>query len=183
MNNTLKRELIKMRDADLATRERLAGRGELRENAYHPEMRALHERHNRRIRAIIAAFGWPGTSLVGEEGAEAAWLLLQHAVLDPELQALSIGLLQEAVQCGEAPGWHLAYLEDRVCIHQGRLQRYGTQHGLDGEGHMQPLPMEQPEAVDERRASVGLPPLAEHTRVLQRDYERVKAAQAAQTQQ
>ena len=32
-----------------------------------------------RLRAITAEHGWPGRALVGEEGAEAAWLIAQHA--------------------------------------------------------------------------------------------------------
>jgi len=53
---------------------------------YHPEMEALHRRHNARLRAIIAAHGWPGYSLVGEDGCRAAGSIVQHAILDPELQ-------------------------------------------------------------------------------------------------
>jgi len=32
-----------------------------------------------RPRGILAEHGWPGRSLVGEEGAERAWLIAQHA--------------------------------------------------------------------------------------------------------
>jgi hypothetical protein len=34
--------------------------------------------HTARLRAIVSQYGWPGRSLVGEDGADAAWLLLQH---------------------------------------------------------------------------------------------------------
>src|SRR3954453_2080197 len=39
----------------------------------------LLDRHDLRLAAIIAAVGWPGRSLVGEDGADAAWALAQHA--------------------------------------------------------------------------------------------------------
>lgn len=31
------------------------------------------------LRQVISGVGWPGKSLVGEDGAHAAWLLAQHA--------------------------------------------------------------------------------------------------------
>jgi hypothetical protein len=51
-------------------------------------------------------------------------------------------------------------LLDRVCVMEGRLQVYGTSFDWDDHGIMNPSPMQNPESVDERRASVGLPPLA-----------------------
>jgi hypothetical protein len=35
------------------------------------------------LKRVIAEVGWPGKSLVGDEGASAAWLLVQHADQDP----------------------------------------------------------------------------------------------------
>lgn len=38
------------------------------------------------IKTVIAEQGWPGTALVGDQGADDAWLLVQHADRDPEFQ-------------------------------------------------------------------------------------------------
>ena len=35
---------------------------------------------------VVDHHGWPGASLVGEDGAQAAWLLVQHADQDPGFQ-------------------------------------------------------------------------------------------------
>ena len=49
----------------------------------------------------------------------------------------------------------IAYLEDRLLIMEGKPQIYGTQfRTIDGVS--EPFPIEDPEHVDERRASVGL---------------------------
>ena len=55
-------------------------------------------------------------------------------------------------------------LEDRVRAFEGRPQYYGTQYDWDENGQLGPLPIEDPEHVDERRRSVGLGPLEENTR-------------------
>jgi hypothetical protein len=62
-------------------------------------------------------------------------------------------------------------LTDHVLIHHHWKQRYGTQfkHVSDG---WKPGPIEDPEQVDTRRASVGLGTLAEYTCVIQVVYGR-----------
>jgi hypothetical protein len=108
---------------------------------------------------VIADVGWPGRSLVGEDGAHAAWLLAQHADLDPAFQRQCLDLLAAAVQRGEASVVELAYLTDRVLLHEGKPQEYGTQ-AIARDGRFEPRELRDPEHVDERRASVGLRPLA-----------------------
>ena len=70
--------------------------------------------HTARLRAIVSEYGWPGRSLVGEDGADAAWLLLQHVnsrvttIRSPsgdQFCRSCVVLLRDAVACGEArPG-------------------------------------------------------------------------------
>jgi hypothetical protein len=110
---------------------------------------------------LVDARGWPGTSLVGKDGANAAWLLAQHADHRPDLQRKFLGLLRAAVTDGEAEARNLAYLEDRVRVADGRPQLYGTQFQGMGED-LAPHPIEDPDGLDERRQAVGLPPLAEY---------------------
>src|SRR5439155_1758694 len=72
-------------------------------------------------------------SLAGEDGAEAAWLLAQHADRDPAFQRRCLDLLAEAAARGEASWMHVAYLTDRVLLAEGKPQEYGTQAtGRDG---------------------------------------------------
>jgi hypothetical protein len=103
---------------------------------------------------------------------------VQHAVLEPRFQEECVALLFAAVEAGEAKGYHLAMLHDRVLIRKGRSQIYGSQHEVDENGKMYPLPTSDPERVDQRRADVGLEPLAERTRFLEADYDRIKRNQA-----
>jgi hypothetical protein len=54
------------------------------------------------LKAVVAARGWPGASLVGTDGAHAAWLLAQNADSDPAFQRRCLDLLTTAVEAGEA---------------------------------------------------------------------------------
>lgn len=160
MNHRLRAELLAMRDDDVRVRARLAGEGSLFQG-YHPEMEAVHRRNAVRLLEIVEDVGWPGSSLVGGDGAEAAWLIAQHAIGDPPLQRRCLALLEAAAEAGEAPRWQAAYLDDRIRVFEGRTQRFGTQLDAGGDGEPVPFPIEDPEGVDQRRAAIGLEPLAE----------------------
>jgi len=113
------------------------------------------------LREVITKVGWPGRSLVGEDGAQAAWLLAQHADRDPAFQRRCLDLLTAAVERGEATVVQRAYLTDRVLLHEGKQQEYGTQ-ATARDGRFVPRNLRDPDHVDERRASVGLGPVAEY---------------------
>ncbi|MFJ8677533.1 DUF6624 domain-containing protein [Streptomyces sp. NPDC093589] len=107
------------------------------------------------MKTVIAKHGWPGAALVGDQGAEDAWLLVQHADRDPEFQSQALQQLKSAVDAGDAPARHLAYLTDRVLVAAGKRQLYGTQYADDGDS-LRPQPVRDPEGLDERRAAMGL---------------------------
>jgi hypothetical protein len=115
-----------------------------------------------RLREIVAEIGWPGRALVGEEGAEHAWLIAQHADHQLDSQRVFLEALVRAVEAGDAPARHAAFLTDRVSVNEGRPQRYGTQVADMEDGEAVPWPLEKPDQVDEQRMSVGLPPLSEY---------------------
>ena len=48
------------------------------------------------LKAVVQEHGWPGRSLVGEDAANAAWLLIQHADHDLEFQRTCLDLLEQA---------------------------------------------------------------------------------------
>lgn len=115
-----------------------------------------------RLWAILDDYeAWPGRRLVGDDGAQAAWLIAQLG--DPGLQRRALEHLEHAVDAGDAPAAHHACLLDRVRMAAGKPQVYGSQMVSDDDGALRPWPIEDPEGVDERRRRVGLPPLAQHS--------------------
>ncbi|HLQ57424.1 MAG TPA: zinc ribbon domain-containing protein [Streptosporangiaceae bacterium] len=118
---------------------------------------------------VVAEVGWPGRSMVGEDGAHAAWLLAQHADRDPAFQRRCLDLLTEATDRDEASSAELAYLTDRVLLAESQPQEYGTQF-TGREGRWAPRRLRDPENLDERRAAMSLGPLADNIARLDEAY-------------
>jgi len=159
----IREKLIAMAEEDQAVRAELAADGSLF-HRYHPRMEEVHRRNAAALLEIVERHGWPVRSLVGEQAGRAAWIILQHAIGDPSLQRRGLGWLQEASARGEVAPIEVAMLEDRIRCYEGRPQRYGTQFDWDASGQLSPYPVEDPEGVDRRRASIGLGPLDEAVR-------------------
>jgi hypothetical protein len=144
---------------DQAVRTELAADGSLFDG-YHPRMEAVHRAHAARLREIVAEHGWPGESLVGAQGAHAAWLIAQHSISEPRFMRSCRALLDEASQRGDVPRWHFALVDDRIAVFEGRAQRFGSQLREGPEG-LEPYPLADPSQVDVWRKDLGLPPLGE----------------------
>jgi hypothetical protein len=129
-------------------------------------MNVIDRENTQRIREIVKQFGWPGKSLVGADGAHAAWILVQHADHDRAFQKECLTLIEAALKNGESTGEEFAYLTDRVRIGEKRKQIYGTQIQMLG-GKVIPHPIEDEAGVDDRRERVGLPPLAAYLKFSQ----------------
>lgn len=160
VGRALRLELLSLAEEDLRVREELAAQGVLWEG-YHPRMEAVHRRNAARLAEILEEVGWPAPAMVEEDGAEAAWLVAQHAIGEPAFQRRCLLALQDAAASGEVPAWQPAMLEDRIRMFEGRPQLYGTQLEPDDEGIARPYTIEDPDGVDVRRRAVGLEPLGE----------------------
>jgi hypothetical protein len=126
--------------------------------------------NTRWLKDVAEQHGWPTESLVGADGANAAWLLVQHADLAPDFQRRCLDLMTR-LPAREVSRKNVAYLTDRVLVAEGKPQRYGTQfHVVDGQPR--PRPLEDPANVDRRRAAVGLAPLAEYAKTIEKNYGR-----------
>lgn len=117
------------------------------------------------LRSQLATIGWFDVPTYGQEADKNAWLMVQHADRNPEFQRSVLQKL-ESLPPGATDVKNLAYLWDRIATAEGRLQRYGTQGRCFSDGSWKPLDVEEPLKLDERRASVGLAPIADHAIVV-----------------
>lgn len=157
MNESLQAELLAMDQHDQAVRAELASDGALFQG-YHAQMAAVHDANAARLREIVRENGWPTTELVGPEGTKAAHRIAQHAINHPNFMRECRALIKAACDCGEAPREQFAYIDDRIRVYEGLPQLYGTQWrgGVNG---IEPYPVDDWNAVNQRRRDLGLPTL------------------------
>lgn len=113
-----------------------------------------------KVLPILNKYGWPSSSIIGDEGPTTLFLVIQHA--DITIQEKYLTTIKDAVQKREIPRSYLALLEDRIAISHGRKQIYGTQVGTDKKGNYYLEPLEDPDNVDQRRSEMGLGTLSEY---------------------
>ncbi len=132
------------------------------------KMKAVDADNTKWLQDVVKRHGWLGRTLVGNDGAKAAWLLVQHADADPKFQRFCLDRMAELPK-GEVSPSNVAYLTDRVLLAEGKKQRYGTQF-IFVDGKPQVRPLEDEANVDRRRAEVGLPPLADYAKVIEEQF-------------
>ena len=157
---------------DQAVREQFASalrEGRQPDSAMVARMRRVDADNTGWLAEVIGRRGWLGPSTVGQDGADAAFLLVQHADADTAFQARVLPLLAQAYRTGQATGQQLALLTDRIASGRGTPQVYGTQVALVA-GRAVVKPIRDSAGVDARRASVGLPPLRVYLRLIDSAY-------------
>lgn len=163
-------KIIDLKNADWALREKLIQSGQL-SNGYNEEMKELHNRNAKILSDIIDEIGYPTIDKVGKEANEAAWLIIQHAIGQPEFMKKCAKLLEKAVNENKADPKSLAYLTDRIAFFEGKEQLYGTQFDWDEQGNLNPNPFDDLNKVNKRRKSIGLNTLEEQTDIIRKQAE------------
>lgn len=156
----LAEELLSMEAEDIAVRERLVVEGVLYDG-YHPEMEAVHKKNSAALERIVEEYGWPGNMTVGEDAARAACRIALNSISSPDLMRKWLPLMQTVAEAGDIDFRYVALIEDCICFHERRPQKYGTIFDWDENGNMSPWTLQDPPNVDERRMEIGLPPLVQ----------------------
>jgi hypothetical protein len=159
MNEDLRSELLATVAEDEAVPAKLASDGSLFDGD-HPTMQAAHDKNVARLTEIVDQHGWPGRSLVGEDGSRG---VARPPTRDRPPGPPAAGSLAVAGRArGAASAVEIAMLEDRIRFSEGRPQEYGTPYDGNEDGELSPPSIEDEDRVDERRREVGLPHLTEN---------------------
>lgn len=145
-------------DKDLITRQVLVEKGILNDT-YHPEMEKVHLENAAKLSKLIEKEGFPVLSNAGSEGVRLSWLIIHHSISLPAFMRESIIQMRLAAAQQDYILELLAYTEDRIAYFEGRPQLYGTNFDWE-DGVLGPTPIADPEHLDVRRKSMGLPPLS-----------------------
>lgn len=122
--------------------------------------------HKERLEVIFREYGYPGYDLVGKEGSNHFWLMVQHSDSFPDFQVKVLDELKTQVDNKNADATNYALLTDRVNLNTGKKQIFGTQVTYNGMGQAYPRNLADSVGVNERRASVGLPSLEEYLNMM-----------------
>lgn len=112
-----------------------------------------------KVEKIIATYGYPGKTLVGEPTNESAWYVIQHS---PKIEKY-LSLIKEVAKKGEIPFTRYAMMYDRYLTQLGKEQIYGTQGQgkqiINKEGKKEFFsyisPIKNPKKVNELRKKAG----------------------------
>lgn len=171
-NSSLRTELLKRVTNDQAIRNEWIQHGaDKPDKDIDARMAAIDADNLTRMKEIVRIYRWPGPALVGFDGAEAAFVLVQHA--NHDFQKDMLPHVRRAFLSGALAGQDYALLLDRVLVAEGRKQVYGTQAmPMDRWKNREPAldPIEDEAHVDQRRAKLGLFPLAEYVKLLKDAY-------------
>ena len=164
IDTALHAELVRLAREDQAAREGFSAAAVSGDAEYGRRLRAGDLTRTERLKQIVAARGWPTVALVGREGVDAAWLLVQHSP-DSAWQRQLLPVLERAAHAGDISRANVALLTGKVLVQSGQPQRYGSSFSII-DGRLVAYPIEDEVNVDARRAAAGLPPMAEYARTL-----------------
>lgn len=120
-----------------------------------------HAINEKKIRAILDNYGWPSKEIIGERGNRTICNVIQHAENDIRIKYLP--MMKKAVLDKQLNPQLLVRAEDRIATEEGGLQIYGGQMKYYPETKsFNVWPVFDPVNIDQRRAAIGLGPIAEH---------------------
>lgn len=120
---------------------------------------------------IFVSYGFPNYDLVGIEGSNNFWLLVQHQDAYPSFQDSVLSKMKIEVDANKASASNYAYLVDRVKVNSGQPQVYGTQMELNHEKtSFIPKKVIDPDKLNKRRLSVGLDSIESYIELMNHVY-------------
>ncbi|HEX6576498.1 MAG TPA: DUF6624 domain-containing protein [Gemmatimonadaceae bacterium] len=111
------------------------------------------------LKSYVARWGWPTSAQIGDSAVNAAFIIVQHATQDTAFMRSMLPFITESYRRGDLKGQDVALLTDRLAIKSGKPQIYGTQLSFK-EGKLVLDPIADSAHVDERRQTMGMPPLS-----------------------
>ena len=168
--NLYNRVLEDVYDKDQAARAWTVGMASLSADEiveYTAEMERVDSLNQTMVFGILDNDGWP--SNLSDKANRAIWIVIDHSDLTSRSKYLSF--VRAKADEGILDKSDYAMLNDRVLMEEGKPQVYGTQIKMaatfDGEDMAMQLylwPVENPDALDSLRRSVGLSPIEEYLR-------------------
>lgn len=149
----LQKQLLKLREDD---------QGALRKHL--PEAELLRVQHSTKaaLQLILRRHGWPTLSAVGDDAAQGAWLIVQHADDDLPWQREALALMEALIPSDEVRKSDIAFLRDRIAHNEHRPQIYGTQGECVAKEEWKPYETIDPKHLQNRRDQMDMIPMEKY---------------------
>ena len=170
INQSLQTQLLEMETSDQSLRKKLGKIGWSKApQKLLAKLSAVDLENTNKLKAMLSKRQWFTEAEVGRKGIEAAFLIIQHSP-DKSFQERMLPILKDAYLNNQGvSGQEVALLTDRVLVHNGQKQLYGTQADLKND-EVVFMPISDIDKVDERRAEMGMPPLKFYKKLLEEMY-------------
>ena len=169
-NDSLRRVLLRLGERDQAPRAEFGAR--VTDTLYARQLMSLDSTLAAEMVLILDRFGLPTRSMVGPAGSDAAMLIIQHSWPLQERVLASA----KALPSGQISPEKLSMLDDRVLVHQGKPQRFGTQFNTGPDGVFRFAAASDTAGLDARRSAAGMPPMRQYVCLLEEAGMRVDPA-------
>ena len=164
-NKKLAKELQKMKDKYRET-YRYAATFDFEDTGLNKDIAKVRDKNDARLCLILREFGWPTASMVGLNGADAAFFLLRAASSLP-FQSGMLPVLTAAVKKNELDkNGDFAAFMDLMQVRAGKKQLFGTQTVRRGD-YLVLLPLQSSGQVDAWRAEYNMRPLADGLKMVE----------------
>ncbi len=141
------------------------GKGSKEIKALYQHMQLTDSLNLKSVDSIIEKYGWLGYNEIGSQANTALFMVVQHS--NPLTWRKYLPIMAAAVKNGKARASEFALLQDRLDLHEGRKQQYGSQlFWSSAYNRYFVFPLIDPESVDVRRAQVGLPSISAYLKAM-----------------
>lgn len=159
-NPALRIELLGMEKIDQDERLKCtAGDADFQKNCLLEISKKIDIPNTERLGKIFDANGFPDSKMVGFDGQNAFMILLQHTVGD-SLRLKAVRPIKKAFRKKRLPSQDYANFIDRLRLHQGKGQLYGSGFEFK-DGKMVLDKTQDIRNLEKRRRKIGLPPMSE----------------------
>ncbi len=149
-------QLIKLRMHD----QYLRVTGDLHDPKTIKAMVKRDKQNQQELKIILNKIKEPSVENIGYDGAQAVWLIAQHAADDLGFMKHILKLMKSIAKVNPSNSYHqgIPYLIDRINMLEGKPQIYATQFKSGPKGELAVYKTRDIAHVDKRRSKFGLGP-------------------------
>jgi len=162
-----RRELVRLMDIDQQIRKEIMAEESWLERGH--EMVAYDSVSTAYLKHVVDEYGWPDSNKAGKYASHAAFLLVQHSP-DYSFQEYALELMTELLDDDGIKLGDYALLFDRVRVHNGEPQLYGSQAYSDSLGYFYFNPIEDSANINVRREKMGMMPFEDYIAIMKQSY-------------